>query len=196
MKAVLFDFDGVLVNTLLMCFEISQELYPHISYENYINLHDGNVYQTFASIGAGDHSKFHTRYSTHLSKYNIHEDLKNLIEKLSQTTFLGIVSSGSGETIQKHLVRENVDQFFTDVLGYEFHTNKTHKILHILDTHKIEAEDTIFITDTLGDLLEGNKAGVQTIGVTWGWHDRATLAKGNPKHIVDTVGELKDILLV
>ena len=50
------------------------------------------------------------------------------------------------------------------------------------------------MTDTLGDIREGNIAGVQTIGVTWGVHDRETLEKGSPLAIVDTVFELRDTI--
>ena len=52
-----------------------------------------------------------------------------------------------------------------------------------------------FITDTLGDIKEANKVGIESIGITWGYQDKAKLQKGNPKKIVDTPTELLDYLL-
>ena len=43
---------------------------------------------------------------------------------------------------------------------------------------------------TLGDINEAASVGLSAIGVTWGFQDRATLARGNPLEIVDTPREL------
>ena len=48
----------------------------------------------------------------------------------------------------------------------------------------------IFITDTLGDIREAAQVAIPAIGVTWGFHPRARLEKGNPLVIVDTPKEL------
>lgn len=52
----------------------------------------------------------------------------------------------------------------------------------------------LLITDTLGDLKEASLAGVNAIGVSWGFHDRRTLAKGNPFRIINKIEELPVIV--
>ena len=47
-----------------------------------------------------------------------------------------------------------------------------------------------YIGDTSGDIKEGQKAGVTTVAVTWGFHEKENLEKENPDHIVDTPIEL------
>ena len=51
----------------------------------------------------------------------------------------------------------------------------------------------IFVTDTLGDVLEAKTAGINTIAVTWGAHDRIYFNNDiheNLKAIVDTIEDL------
>lgn len=50
--------------------------------------------------------------------------------------------------------------------------------------------DVYFVTDTAGDVIEGNRAEVKTIAVTWGFHDRERLEKAKPDIIVNTPEEL------
>ena len=49
MKAILFDFDGVLVNTLPMCFEINREKNPNFTFEQYQDMSDGNFYASYVA---------------------------------------------------------------------------------------------------------------------------------------------------
>ncbi|MFZ3015756.1 MAG: HAD hydrolase-like protein, partial [Minisyncoccia bacterium] len=55
-------------------------------------------------------------------------------------------------------------------------------------------KDVVFITDSLGDILEGNECGVKSIGVTWGLHGRETLKKGNPVAIIDDPRDLEGVI--
>ena len=55
----------------------------------------------------------------------------------------------------------------------------------------------LFITDALGDLKDADIAGVPTIAVTWGVHNKSFFEK--EKHInligiVDTVEELSNLI--
>lgn len=74
------------------------------------------------------------------------------------------------------------------------HGSKIIKINSILKKYNIEPNDTVFITDTLGDIKEAKECGVKSIAVTWGLHDRETLEKGNPVAIIDDPRELLRVI--
>lgn len=194
-KAILFDFDGVLVNTLPMCWEVHHELNPTITFDEYSDLSNGNFHAKLKESYKGDQNEiqksYFEKYRNHLPIYTIGEELVLLIEEFSKTHRLFIVSSCVENIIEEHLTREHIREYFTEVLGYNFHSGKTEKILHILDKYSLEAKDTVFVTDTLGDIVEATEAGIDTIAETWGLHDRGRLEKGSPIAIVDTVAELK-----
>jgi phosphoglycolate phosphatase len=80
------------------------------------------------------------------------------------------------------------------VLGYDFHTSKVVKINYLLDKYKISPENSVFITDTLGDVREANECNVKSIGVTWGLHKEDTLKMGNPEKIIENPIDLFDAI--
>lgn len=58
----------------------------------------------------------------------------------------------------------------------------------------VSENESLFITDTLGDMREAANAGLKSIGVSWGFQRRETLLKGDPHAIVDTPEELFSVL--
>ncbi len=56
-------------------------------------------------------------------------------------------------------------------------------------------EDVAYVGDSNVDMQTGLNAGVRTIGVTWGFRDRAELEAFHPFAVVDTVQELQDLLM-
>jgi HAD superfamily hydrolase (TIGR01509 family) len=58
----------------------------------------------------------------------------------------------------------------------------------------VKPKESVLVEDTTIGLEAGKKAGVHTIGVTTGTHDRMKLATLNPNYIVDGLQELTHIL--
>jgi len=83
------------------------------------------------------------------------------------------------------LENKNIIKDFSDVLGAELFISKTGRIRKLLEKYNISPQDVVYITDTLGDILEAKNCGIKSIAVTWGLDDRKTLGKGDPKVIVD-----------
>ena len=63
------------------------------------------------------------------------------------------------------------------------------------DRQTFAPEDVAYVGDSNVDMLTGLNAGVRTIGVTWGFRDRAELEAFQPFAVVDTVQELQDLLM-
>ncbi len=139
-KLVLFDFDGVLANTI----ECSQEA------------------------------------------------LQNAIVELSKNYILSIVSSSRDNSIKIFLQKENINEYFSDILGTDIYSSKVVKIKSLLEKYSIQQQDAVLITDTLGDIKEAKECGVLSIGVLWGLHEKKTLEKGNPAKIIDSPLDLLD----
>jgi phosphoglycolate phosphatase len=67
-------------------------------------------------------------------------------------------------------------------------------ILYTLDKLGIRKENTILIDDTTVGLTAGIRAGINTIGITTGVHDRTTLRSVGPLHIIDEITQLTSLL--
>jgi phosphoglycolate phosphatase-like HAD superfamily hydrolase len=110
--------------------------------------------------------------------------------RLSTHYPLFIVSSGGTKNILDNLKNNDLTGTFKEVLGLESHKSKVDKFHYLFDKYKLDLADCIFITDTLGDILEANAVNIKTIAVDFGYHGKETLAKGNPYKIVSSVDEL------
>ena len=91
---------------------------------------------------------------------------------------------------------ENNDftHIFKEILASESHKSKIEKFKILFNKYNLDANSCIFVTDTLGDILEGNKAGIKSIACTFGFHDEETLKKGNPFKIISNFKEIRQTI--
>ncbi|MFA7191966.1 MAG: HAD hydrolase-like protein [Candidatus Paceibacterota bacterium] len=191
-KIVMFDFDGVLVDTLIPCYEISQEFNEDLSLDFYKTCFDGNIFDSLSKNEGkfNKHPDFDFHYEIKTRGLKIPQELKDIIKELSFKFNICIISSTPTDLIKKIIDRENISEYFTEILGRDIHINKVYKIKMILNKYSLESDSAVFITDTLGDIREGTDCGVKSIAVTWGFHDRKNLEKGCPAYIIDNPNDL------
>src|SRR6185437_12463494 len=111
--------------------------------------------------------------------------VKEAIPKLTKDFKLFIISSTIDENIEYFLHLGDLTSFFTKILGSATHSSKEVKMKMILSEESLKPDECIFITDTIGDILEARNLNVKTIAVTWGFHERNCLEKESPYKIVD-----------
>lgn len=68
--------------------------------------------------------------------------------------------------------------------------------LEIVRAFTLPAADCVLIGDSTIDLLTARNAGISSIGVTWGYHDRAPLLAGGAGRLVDSPSELLEALRI
>ncbi len=197
-KIVMFDFDGVLVNTLEHSYQIHKIKNPNFTWEKFQSYSDGNFHDGYnRAVEDGEHipaDDFPTQYQNKLAVLNIHDALHKAVLELSVDHILVIVSSSRDLAIKEFLVKENLVIHFNDIFGTDIHLSKVTKINTLLEKYQLRSEDAVFITDTLGDIKEANECGVKSIGVTWGLHSKDHMEKGNPVAIIDDPEDLLPLI--
>lgn len=202
-KLLLFDFDGVIVDSLELYRESVNVCLKKIGEPtikdraDFLALFEENFYDAIRKKGI-DVKEFATislaiaptlNYDNVLPFY----DLKPVLGRLKNDNTLVIVSSNSAYAINLMLSKYRFDHFFQNVLGYEFMFSKSDKISHAMNEFKIENGRTYYIGDTIGDIREAKEVNVKTVAVTWGWHSREKLLSTGPDYIIDTPEELLKI---
>ena len=198
-KLICFDFDGVIVNTFDIALSAHRMLVPEATEEEYRMLFSGNIFKELRAskkvVLTEEHKlKFDAHYSSKLKVLAPIEGMVQLMSQLAQQFSLTIVSSSYSHTISDFLKQHNIEGF-KDILGADVHESKHEKLQDLLKKYKVSGSDTVFITDTLGDISEAREAHVPAIAVTWGYQSRELLQKGNPAAIVDTPEELAQLFL-
>ena len=187
-KFVFFDFDGVLHNTFEFHLErIESILGAALSEEDYRAMHDGNFYRKPSiPIKNEDWVLYNKSIEVELRKLRLRPDVKRHIEQLSQIYTLLLVTSGSRKPIEGYLQQNGVLDCFIDALYREDSLSKVEKFKTFFERYGANSGNSVFVTDTLGDVAEANEMELRSIAVTFGFHDRERLEKGKPYNIVDT----------
>jgi phosphoglycolate phosphatase len=199
-KLFLFDFDGVLVDSLGLyeksvnvCLErIGQR--PVQTREEFLDLFEENFYSAIAKRGV-DVDRFMAvlKTVTPTLDYSVTRpftDLVPVLAELKKHHVLVIISSNSSSAIRIMLERHGFAPYFDDILGADFSFSKVEKIRYAKEHFGTNGEHCLYVCDTAGDIREAKEAGVKTVAVTWGWHPRERLERAIPDVIVDKPEEL------
>ena len=197
-KFVLFDFDGVIANSYAVARETAQKMCARITDEEYRGLFEGNVYERHEAFLSPEHGPecdhgmdwFSVFTPAFEERAKLFSGMREVIEKLSHSYVLIVVSSTLTSPIQGFLEKHHIGRYFSEVMGADVHTSKHEKIKMVFEKYGTSAPECIFITDTLGDMREAEAAGMRAIGVSWGFHTKETLMKGEPFRIVETPQEI------
>ena len=196
MKYILFDFDGVIADSFYSALEVKQMICPHVTEEEYRKLFEGNINDTMNS--AASHTEacrndidFMTEFSNRMENtVQLFSGMKEVVNELSTKYILVIISSTTTVPIQKFLKANNLNTNFAWIMGNDVHKSKVEKIKMVFSKYSINADDCVFITDTLGDIHEAGKMGVKAIAVDWGYGTLESLHKGNPYSLVNNPNAL------
>ncbi len=197
---MLFDFDGVLVDSLDLYSEAVKLILERIgkpvvkNREDYIELFEGNFYESLTARGVdllafADAAK-DILPAMDYSKMRPFPGLIPVLRSLQKDHLLAVVSSNGSAAIGKELESFAFAPYFRDILGSDFLFSKREKIAHALSKYGIPPHRTYYIGDTTGDITEAKAAGVISVAATWGWHNREKLAAASPDFFVDTPNDL------
>lgn len=200
MKLLLFDFDGVLVDSLDVYEKTVTDCLQEIGEPltrgraEFLELFDGNFYESLAQKGV-NMDKFFAASVDILSKVNYAEmkpfdAIRPVLRDLAKNHPMIIISSNDTPTITEALRLYDFNGIFSDVLGSDFMLSKKDKILHVIKKYSVTLQDIYYIGDTTGDIREGKQAGVKTVGVTWGWHNKEKMTASRPDYLFDQPEDL------
>lgn len=190
MKAIIFDFDGVIHDTLELGYLVYKQLYADASLEEYKNTFNGNIYKS-EKITPEIAELYFEFSGPEYAKLELGNHIKEELLKLKEKYSLFVISSNAEKILKAYFEKNHSSQIFIDILGMETHTSKVEKFKILMKKYDLTTADFVFVTDTLGDLLEAQKLQLQTIAVEFGFHDGEKLRQGHPTKIVS---KFEDIL--
>jgi len=196
-NVIIFDYDGVIADSkeifmryfLEGCRRYGVDITTE---EEFLRLYEGNIYESMLSLGLSREKILSVVYYMrrglleNKDRIRMFSGIGEIIKELSSRP-LFIVTSNDTELVRNFLKSWHID-FFEDIIGSDREASKVKKIKSIME--KYPSSRYYFIGDTVGDIMEGRKAGVKTVAVTWGWHDEERLAKAKPDYMVKNPPEL------
>lgn len=212
-KAVIFDMDGTILNTLedlknATNYSLRQFGMPERSLEE-VRMFVGNGIRKLVerAVPAGtSEEKIAQVFDVFLEYYEIHSadntspypGILELVEKLKKSGIKTAVSTNKADVPAQELGREYFNRIFDLIVGQQDGLkvkpapDSVNKILSILD---IQKKDAIYIGDSDVDVQTAKNSGLDFIGVSWGFRGREFLKKNGAKNIVDNANEILDLVI-
>lgn len=196
---IIFDFDGVIVNSFKTSYDLLSSLADEpFSEEDYRVAFEGNIYDSpiiqvimEKTGGVNEQNRFFEAYGEGLKKLEPVPGIREAVEELAKDHSLLIVSSTFSKPIRAFLEHHGLLRYFDDVLGGDAGKSKEKKIERLLEKYEAKASDVTFITDSLGDIKEVRSLGLNIIAASWGYHERERLEKADNINIIDAPEDLK-----
>lgn len=200
---LLFDFDGVIADSLHVfypCFvEICAECgFPLASQADFLRLFEDNVTESLLREGfpLPRLRKLARDFAPRIAEANRQcrpfSGMISIISDLAATHPLIVITSNNTEPVEDFIATHEITGVRV-VMGADIEPSKVKKIREI--KRQFPKRQAFYIGDTKGDMLEGRKAGAVTIGATWGWHPRHTLAEATPNYLLDAPEQLRRLFL-
>lgn len=215
-QCCIFDLDGTLLNTLDALTYTTNLVLEHFSYkavdEAHIKQFVGDGYQMLLERAlkySGDEALVHleeskviyTELFARLCMYHVrpYDGIPELLEGLKQRGIrIAVLSNKPHERTVENIEEVFGKGYFDCVAGEQPGIPRkpdpagVHRILEQLG---VKPEHCLYFGDTNTDMQTGLGAGLTTVGVTWGFRDRAELESFHPQHVIDEPREVLEHIL-
>lgn len=196
--AVIFDYDGVLVDSLDVIFEkVRQFLHRKevdVSREQFLDLFNENFYDAIQRLGLSQ-QEIKDQFPELQAYVILHEQempwqpkMRAILQGIAENSPTYVITSNFSEVVERRLRDAHIHG--VQVFGADKEISKEKLINELIGEHN----DLHYVGDTVGDIRTAKRSGATSVAVTWGWHTKERLAEADPDHLVDYPQELLDLI--
>lgn len=205
-KAIIFDFDGTIADTVDALVSIANRLAQEFGY---------------IPIAPDELAMLKNLSSREIIKYSgisifkipflvkkVKAELKNKIPELkpipgikealivlkSEGNRLGIITSNSQENVTEFLQINDLNNLFEFIYSGVTIFGKTTIINNVLKQQQIKPQAVIYVGDETRDIEASKKANIKVIAVTWGFNSPEILARQNPDFLIHQPSQLLEVI--
>ena len=204
MALIIFDYDGVLADTLEDLLQFGQAACNQLGVNHIVTKDDLTNLEvmSFATYGRDCEvpeplvDEFVrlclNSFAEKPSPPALFPALDPVLRHLAIRHKIAIVTTNSSQNVHAFLVRHGLDSLVDAVYGVDTPGSKAQKISLARDRllENGQQESVFMVGDSLSDILAAKEASTTSIAVTWGHQSLEILLRGNPDHIVNSPHEL------
>jgi phosphoglycolate phosphatase len=195
MKNVIFDFDGTIVDSLDFVINMYENWYPKSEHLKNI---DKDKLRNMPITGVIEELRIRPwkvpaliirgrmEMNKNIDKLDAIPGVFQLIDDLEKhNARLFILSSNSSRNINKYLRLKGSRDKFRRVYGGVGILGKAKALKKVIEKNKLNYSETYYVGDEVRDIKAAKKAGIYSIGVTWGYNGKTIMNKENPDLVAD-----------
>lgn len=211
-KAVIFDLDGTLTNTIAdlaaaVNYVLQKNGYPTHGEDEYfyfVGTGSYNLVKKASPDGTSEEKllsmvdEFFEFYGEHYLDKTLPYD--GILEMLKALKEKGIALAVCSNKIQ-NMTDKVCEKFFDGMFTYTFGQNERFPLkpnpacpLWISEQFGAKPSETIFVGDSGVDMVTGKNAGFTAVGVSWGFRTKEELKENGADYIINKANELLEII--
>jgi phosphoglycolate phosphatase len=202
MSLILFDFDGVLANSLADMLRFAQEVCDELGVKHTVVQTDLSELEvmSFATFGQACEvpedsvdefvHRCVEKFAEKESPPAIFEGMGKVVRKLAESHQLVVVTGNLESNVDAFLKEHGLQGCFRAVYGVDKPGSKAEKIMMAKNQFALDGEVVFMVGDALSDVRAARQAGVKSISVSWGHQSVGKLVEAQPDHVVHSPREL------
>lgn len=208
MALIIFDYDGVLADTLDDLLKFGQAACNRLGIDHAVTREDLNNLEvmSFATYGRACEVPEHrvdefvdiclSLFAEKTSPPAIFTGLSEVLNDLAAHHVLAIVTTNTSLNVRAFLREHGLNEIFKAVYGVESPGSKAQKILLAQEQFLGAAQPgpVFMVGDSLSDVLAAREASVISLAVTWGHQSQERLLRGQPDHVVGSPHALIEVI--
>ncbi len=208
-KAIIFDFDGVIADSLNMGFQVTNNILetfgkPIATLKEFKEEFGADWVKFYRNRGVPEDliekepELFKKEFEVLRNEIKMFAGIDSIISQLAKKYKLGIVSNNHWEFIVEFLKKFEIHGHFDSIIGYipEARKPDTKQLLMCLEELDVKPEEACVIGDTIDEITMSRNAGVaKVIAVSYGYDpvhklEGADVIVHNPEEILKTLEAL------
>ena len=211
----IFDLDGPLINTIYALNKSINLMLERLGYdpidEAHTKLFVGDGYKIFvkkALLYRGDEKLLHLEEALKiycevfqencLYQIRAYDGMKELLDYLKENGIkIAVLTNKADAQAVENIETVYGKGYFDLITGERLGMNRKpdpEGAWYTAEVLNVKPEKCLYFGDTNTDMKTGIAAGMDTIGVTWGFRDRKELEAFHPKYIMDSPWEIINLL--
>jgi phosphoglycolate phosphatase len=208
MALIIFDYDGVLADTLDDLLRFGQEACDELGVDHGVKKEDLSSLEemSFSSYGRACEVPEHLvadfvqiclkRFAGRKSPPAIFTGLGDIVRRLAVNNTIAIVTTNSSQNVNAFLASHGLDGCVQAVYGVDSPGSKAQKIAAARDRFSAgsKREPVFMVGDSLSDIRAAKAAAVISIAAAWGHQGLSRLLSGGPDLVAHFPQDLLEII--
>lgn len=196
-RALIFDFDGTIADTLGESRRIFNEIAPdygirQVEEHEITSLRHLSLKQILTELNIPKHrvpsiiSRGTTMMRANIDRLQLISGMKETLTELrDQTERFGILTSNTTANVNIFLHNHGIRDLFEFISSTSKLTGKARHLRAIRKTFSLKNSEMLYIGDELRDVKAAQKADIPHAAVSWGFNSRESLAAAKPTYLID-----------
>jgi phosphoglycolate phosphatase len=202
MALILFDFDGVLADTLDDMLKFAQAVCAELGINRIPTPADLDALETMSFVEYGKQlgvppalldefvSRCLQRFIEKPHPPKIFDGMAEVVKQLSSQHVLAIVTGNTTRAVENFLIENGIHQCVSAVFAVDQPGSKTEKILKAKSQLEMENGAVYYVGDAVSDIYAARQVSVKSVAVGWGHQSLGKLANAKPDHVVHAPEEI------